>query len=161
MERTNTKESQISPSMGVYHAHRRKVNGIILAMVTIIVPYLIMLSNPHVESSQSLCPFMLLTGLPCPGCGITKSIIYLYKGDIMGSLGYHIFGPLVVLFCILSVGVLTMEIITGREYLNKLYFNRRVAYLLGAVLASWHVTRLILFIAHHSIHEILRGSIWG
>ncbi len=140
---------------------KRKWQAILIAMLTIIVPYLIMLSDPHIESSQSLCPFKLLTGLPCPGCGITKSIIFLYQGDIMKSLTYHIFGPLVILFCVVSVLVLSLELITRREYLNKLFYNSKVAYALGFVLASYHITRLVIFISHNSVADILKQSIWG
>ena len=140
---------------------KRKCQGILIAMLTIIVPYLIMLSDSHIETSQSLCPFKLLTGLPCPGCGITKSIIFLYKGDIMKSLTYHIFGPLVILFCVVSVFVLTLEIITRKEYLNKLFYNSKVAYMLGFVLATYHITRLVIFISHNSAAGILKQSIWG
>ena len=140
---------------------KRKWQAILIAMLTIIVPYLIMLSDPHIESSQSLCPFKLLTGLPCPGCGITKSIIFLYQGDIMKSLTYHIFGPLVILFCVVSVLVLSLELITRREYLNKLFYNSKVAYALGFVLASYHITRLVIFISHNSAADILKQSIWG
>ena len=140
---------------------KRKCQGILIAMLTIIVPYLIMLSDSHIETSQSLCPFKLLTGLPCPGCGITKSIIFLYKGDIMKSLTYHIFGPLVILFCVVSVFVLTLEIITRKEYLNKLFYNSKVAYTLGFILATYHITRLVIFISHNSAAGILKQSIWG
>jgi len=140
---------------------KRKWQGILIAMLTIIVPYLIMVSDPHIESSQSICPFKLLTGLPCPGCGITKSIIFFYKGDIIKSLTYHILGPLVILFCIVSVFVLTIEMITRKEYFNKVLYSSKVAYTLGFVLASYHITRLVIFVSHNSVTDILKQSIWG
>jgi len=139
---------------------RRKLYGIIAALLTLTVPLAIMLWDPHIESSHSLCPFKLLTGLPCPGCGITKSIIFLYKGDIVRSLSYHIFGPLVILFCVVSLFVLTAEIITRKEYLYKLFYSTKLAYTLGFVLASYHITRLVIFISHNSVSDILRESIW-
>ncbi len=37
----------------------------------------------------SPCPFMDLTGVPCPYCGMTRSWIALVRGDVMGSLRYN------------------------------------------------------------------------
>lgn len=44
-----------------------------------------------------LCPFRLLTGLPCPGCGLTRSLVCLLHGDLATSVAFHPLGPLVAL----------------------------------------------------------------
>ena len=44
------------------------------------------------DDGPILCPFRLATGLPCPGCGLTRSWIALAHGDVRGSLGEHPFG---------------------------------------------------------------------
>lgn len=31
------------------------------------------------------CPFRLITGYKCPGCGITRMILYLVEGNIYGA----------------------------------------------------------------------------
>ena len=36
-----------------------------------------------------LCPFRLVTGHPCPGCGLTHAALCLARGDIVGSLRAH------------------------------------------------------------------------
>lgn len=46
-----------------------------------------------------LCLFRLVTGLPCPGCGITRSVVDLVHGDLAASLHHHPFG-FVALFLI-------------------------------------------------------------
>ena len=43
-----------------------------------------------------LCPFRFLTGLPCPGCGMTRSVVALLHGDLAASLFYHPLGVAVV-----------------------------------------------------------------
>lgn len=44
-----------------------------------------------------ICPFFYLFKIPCPGCGLTRSIRSLLNGDIIGSFKYNIIGiPLVV-----------------------------------------------------------------
>lgn len=40
-----------------------------------------------------LCWFKAVTHLPCPGCGLTRSITSLSHGDLAGALHYHPFGP--------------------------------------------------------------------
>jgi hypothetical protein len=40
------------------------------------------------------CPFHSLTGLPCPGCGLTRSVLALLDGHAAAALRYHPFGPL-------------------------------------------------------------------
>ena len=36
------------------------------------------------------CPIQTMTGFPCPGCNMTTSLVYLFKGDIQTSLYYHL-----------------------------------------------------------------------
>jgi Protein of unknown function (DUF2752) len=139
----------------------RKIAGIAGAFLTLAVPYFIMLhSNGHIEEAQSLCPFKMLTGFPCPGCGITKSLIFLFEGDFLKSIYYHLFGPFAFLFCIAAIFVLSLELITQKEYFQSILFSKKFAYMLGATLAAYHFTRLIYFISTNSFDDILRESIW-
>jgi hypothetical protein len=141
---------------------KRKIYGIIGALITLVIPYVLMLnnSNHHLETDQSYCPFKMLTGFPCPGCGITKSLVYFYEGDIYKSLSYHIFGPLVIGFSVLTIAVLVTEIITQKEYFTKWMYNKKLAYALGVFLAVYHLIRLGFFIYNNSWSSIVHQSIW-
>jgi len=44
-----------------------------------------------------VCPFFRVTGIPCPGCGLTRAVILLLKGDVQGSLRFHAFAPILLL----------------------------------------------------------------
>jgi len=114
----------------------------------------------HLETAQSLCPFKMTTGFPCPGCGITKSLVYFYQGDFYKSISYHILGPFVLLFSLISVVVLTLELFTKKEYFNAVLYNKKLAYILGFFLLGYHVIRLILFIQGNSLDSVLKASIW-
>src|SRR5213082_114107 len=49
-----------------------------------------------VAAGPPLCPFRLLTGLPCPGCGLTRSVVSLAHGDLAAALTFHPLGPLLI-----------------------------------------------------------------
>jgi len=62
---------------------------------------LVSLSLPSWE-----CPFFRLTGIPCPGCGLSRAMMLLLKGDLSGSFRFHAFAPiflLAIITLILSV----------------------------------------------------------
>jgi hypothetical protein len=140
----------------------RKIYGIAGALLILAFPYFIMLynDNGHIETSQSLCPFKMVTGFPCPGCGITKSLIFLYEGNFSKSFYYHLFGPFTFLFCIITIIVLTIELLTRKDYFQGLIYNKKIAYFLGATLAIYHFTRIIFFISTNDLDNILQQSIW-
>ena len=141
---------------------RIKIYGIIGAFVTLMVPFFLIFlgQNSHLETDQSLCPLKMLSGFPCPGCGITKSLVYFYEGDLQKRLYYHILGPFVIAFCIITIAVLSAELITKKEDFNGLLFNKKLAYGLGIFLESYHFIRIIYFIHNNSLDDILRQSIW-
>ena len=141
---------------------KRKIFGIIGALITLIIPFFILQSSgfDQIESAQSYCPFKMATGLPCPGCGITKSLAFLYDSNLAKSTHYHLFGPVVFLFCVMAIIVLIFELVTEKEYFQRILFSNKLAIFLGLSLAVYHLSRTIMFISSHSIDEILKESIW-
>jgi hypothetical protein len=141
---------------------RRKIYGIIGAALTLVVPFFLMLGNTnhHLDSEQSFCPFKMLTGFPCPGCGITKSLVYFYEGNLYKSLYFHLFGPFVIVFCVIAIAVLATELKTGKAYFNTVLFHKKTAYTLAIFLGIYHAIRLVYFIRANSWDDILRQSIW-
>lgn len=47
------------------------------------------------------CPYSLLFGIPCPGCGMTRAFFALAQGNVKDAFYYHPLFPLVIL---LSIG---------------------------------------------------------
>ena len=43
----------------------------------------------------AFCPFYLATGLPCPGCGLTRAFVCISHGQFVQSLHWHPIGWLV------------------------------------------------------------------
>jgi len=58
------------------------------------------------------CPILAVTGIPCPGCGLTTAIVDLLRGDWRASISTHAFAPIFLLaFFILLVVSLLPEVI--------------------------------------------------
>ena len=58
-----------------------------------------LLFGPSPESMALCpCPFHSITGLKCPGCGMTRACIALARGDIHGALHYNPFSLGLLLF---------------------------------------------------------------
>jgi hypothetical protein len=53
------------------------------------------------DDGPTICPIALLTGVPCPGCGMTRAASALLRGDLTLALDYH---PLIPLIAVLTVG---------------------------------------------------------
>lgn len=65
-----------------------------------------LLPADHIEDGPVICPFRLITGLPCPGCGLTRSWVYATHGDWAAALGANPFGVVLIGMVALSLGVL-------------------------------------------------------
>lgn len=81
--------------------HGRHARGPVSALAA--VALLAMLIAGRLElPDMPLCWFHLLTGLPCPGCGLTRSVCAIGRGDFAvawqcNPFGYVVYGVLVVL----------------------------------------------------------------
>ncbi len=52
------------------------------------------------------CWLRALSGLPCPGCGLTRSVCHLARGDAAQALWFHPFGLLVLPFSVTAASSL-------------------------------------------------------
>lgn len=50
------------------------------------------------------CPLRHFTGLPCPTCGMSRSIAAAVRGDLATAVDYHLFGP--VLLAVAAIATL-------------------------------------------------------
>ena len=51
---------------------------------------LLRLRDPHESGSYGLCPFLAITGLPCPGCGGLRAVNELTHGNIVDALSSNL-----------------------------------------------------------------------
>lgn len=90
------------------------------------------------------CAFRRITGLYCPGCGGTRSFVYLIHGHIIKSLAYHPFVPYVFTIAIIFYVSQTVRFISkGRTWAMHLGMPLIIP---GAaiILLNWIVRNIFL-----------------
>lgn len=73
------------------------------------------------------CPFHAVSGLWCPGCGMTRGVHRLLRGDLPGALSFNLFVPLVVV----AVAIAWWSWFAGRAWARPVRWPARVP------LAGW------------------------
>ena len=43
----------------------------------------------RLDRSPNLCPFLAVTGVPCPSCGATRAALHLLSGDLPSALAMN------------------------------------------------------------------------
>lgn len=67
--------------------------GIVLLLAHLLPPP----QDGNLAGLPTLCPLKNLTSLPCPGCGITRSMVLFAHGDWAQAISFHPLGPVVYL----------------------------------------------------------------
>lgn len=71
-----------------------------------------------------VCPFLWLTGHPCPGCGMTRALLTLLQGDVPGAFRYH--------WMVWSLPLLYLLFLLDGRIFRRRWMNRLLPGLLGA-----------------------------
>ena len=98
-----------------------------------------------VDDGPVICPFRLLTGLPCPGCGLTRSWAYLMHGHWSDGVAANPFGILTLLSVVAVVVAVSVALVRRRAVPDLGRFTR--SRLVWAVLAGWVVFGVVRAVA--------------
>jgi hypothetical protein len=99
----------------------------VLLLVGACVPLALVTSGP------SLCPFKLMTGLPCPGCGMTRSVVALLHGDLTVSAYFH---PLGAPFVLAMLALAVADAVIWSRHRRSGHPARPASWLLERVMAT-------------------------
>lgn len=102
-----------------------------------------------------LCWVKAATGLPCPGCGLTRSVSSLAHLHFWDSLRYHPFGPLVLalgVFCaVMLLGGAKRRVRVARWLARRDRTARPVYYWLVGAFIAVGVVRWIVAVVDPSL----------
>ena len=93
-----------------------------------------------------VCPFHALTGVPCPGCGLSRAVTLLLQGKGEESLQVHAFAPVFLAGLVLIGGVSLLPERAYRQAVGWIgRFERRTgcSTILLILLIMYWVIRLI------------------
>lgn len=118
------------------------IKRIIGAALVLAVPFVLWRFNPNIENSESICPFMRLLGIPCPGCGLTKSIICIFSARWADSLTYHPFGIIIAGMAVLLIILSCYDMRHGTYLSDRLLNNSLLWKILPCIFLIFYTTRL-------------------
>ncbi len=96
--------------------------------------------NPSNVNFLPVCPLYSMTGIACPGCGLTRGFHALFHGDILTALDYNALLPLFCLiFGYLFLGMFLVAV-RGRG-LSMKFFRPGLLYSLLIILIVFSVLR--------------------
>jgi Protein of unknown function (DUF2752) len=111
-----------------------------------------LLMETHVQLGLPPCTFRLLTGLPCPSCGMTTSFALLVRGDLAASLRANWAGTLLAVVCMLLIPWSLFCAYRGRLYfiasIERALTTMVIAFL-SIVLLRWFIVLALIRYGPH------------
>lgn len=94
-----------------------------------------------------ICPFRLLTGLPCPFCGTTRGMIALSEGHIVQSLAFNPFALVTALGLVSLIFIPTkLTFAFVAEKIDLVFKSKYFLVFLFIAVANW-IFKLALLLA--------------
>lgn len=88
---------------------------------------------------RAFCPLVIMTGFPCPACGMTRAFIFLFTGQFARSWNVH---PMAVFWMIFALYGIIMRYFLGKRIKG---FRIIVTLLLAAMIILYVYRMAVLF----------------
>lgn len=133
----------------------RRFSWIVLATMTAVIFVSVIYRPAPVNPGEeyfTICGFKNLTGLPCPGCGLTHSFCEIGKGHMASAIDFNLLGlPLFLLMLLVWVKalfVLTKQVKPALA-LDRLAARLRPLRLLAIAFALYGVGRIVYILLYN------------
>lgn len=100
--------------------------------------------NPTTAGFFPQCPFHAVTGLNCPGCGLTRGFNSLFQGDILSAVHFNALLPIMALVFAYFTLSLFFTVIRGRG-LSWSFFTPKMMYFIVALVFIYAIVRNLPF----------------
>jgi Protein of unknown function (DUF2752) len=91
--------------------------------------------DPHESGSYAYCPWLLLTGTPCPGCGGLRAVHDLTNGDLAAAASSNLLVVTLIPVAVLLWAAWTRSRWRGRPFSTPLFSTSALASLLVVAIA--------------------------
>lgn len=75
------------------------------------------------EKIHSVCIFKNVTGIPCPACGSTRSVVSFLQGDLYEAIQGNPVGIFLLLFGAVSLLWIILDLLLKKESYYRLYLK--------------------------------------
>jgi hypothetical protein len=122
----NSVPPKINPT-GIHYTGARLAT-MFLAGATLLVATTVFFFNPSTSRFYPVCQFHQLTGLDCPGCGMTRALYALLHGDLLTALHDNALFITLIFAAAVRSGGFALNKIRGRR--NGVFFPAKFLWLL-------------------------------
>ncbi len=141
--------TECPPDSGRAHHHHRRFGAfragppVAVAVGAAATAAVVARNDPSTTGGLVACPVRALTGIWCPGCGLTRATHHLLHGDVVQALSFNAMTPF-VLAGLLTLWYVWFRVATGAGVPDRIRRIRVMSYVAaGLILLAFTVVRNI------------------
>lgn len=119
----------------------KTISGVVVGLLLVAALFLFYRFDPETQPLFPKCPFLLVTGYQCPGCGSQRALHSLLHADIVGALKQNAFMVLAIPYIFLGI---YLQYLGGRVRhpgFERIFYGRWSAVALLAIIIAYWILR--------------------
>jgi len=103
-------------------------------------------------NEATVCLFKKITNVPCPSCGTTRAVMYIFKGEITTAVFINPFGVIVALLLLTTPVWILFDFLTKKSSFYQFYKSAE-----KIISTKWIAIILIVLVLINWIWNINKG----